>query len=313
MKNPFASFGSQWIAKTVTLAVIVAGGATVAVSNLPEPADHVVAHLPAKDAATWAMPLDRYVIVSFGKRDYAEDLLVAKCLSGRGIDWPVPWQDVDQYRGDAQSQTPRPLSGAAASERGYHGQAEDEFSTYLWHRFVAASALPKSQQATEDACLAQVRATRLSTAAVSGRNQVASTRAVELAGLAYTRALRDPRVTDAAARWRSCLAPAAAEARVGALPADPSGMPSIGVRQLFGTDVASGRVTSAEKRLATADAACQTSSGYRRALYTAEYRLQSRVTADDARILAAATADQPAFDRRLDRIVAENLPAKPGS
>lgn len=311
MKNSFALFGPQWIAKTATLVVVVAGAATIAVSNLPEPVDHTVKDLPAQDVAAWTMPLDRYVFVSYAKRDYAEDLLVGRCLAAKGIDWGVPWQNVDNYVGDAQSQSSKPLTARSAESRGYHAPAVDEGSSLLWRQFFTKKPLVKSDQAVADDCFVQVRKTQLSLAAMNGVNQNASTRAVELADQASTAAAREPAVQEASRRWRTCLAPAAVVAGVGSLPASPAEMPSSRMRLLFSTDVVSSRVTPAETTLAKADVSCQSTSGYRKALYDAEYRLQSKVTATDAAILAKNSVDQQAFDRRLDRIIQENLPAKP--
>ncbi|BDZ51974.1 hypothetical protein GCM10025867_42150 [Frondihabitans sucicola] len=319
MKNPFALFGHQWIAKTATLVVVVAGTAAVVVSNVPQPVDRTLSHLPAEDVASWAMPLDRYLLVDTHKSDYANDLLVGKCLAARGIDWDVPWQGPLAFPADGDFSVSRPLASHAAAERGYHGAAEDGLSTYLWHRFSTQPPLTGHRGAAVDSCIRSVRRTDLPITAVDGRAQEAGVRAVQLANRAYDAAGRESAVIAAARRWRSCLAPAYDTALAPAqsqspsstVPSSPAEMPSTAIRQTFSTEVSSSPVTSAETTLAVKDAACQTSSGYRAALYDAEYRLQSKVTADDAAVFAAATVDQRAYDRRLDRIIAGNLPAKP--
>jgi hypothetical protein len=328
MKNPVALFGPQWIAKTATLVVVVAGAAAIAVANIPAPANHTLTHLPAKDVASWAMPLDRYLPVDTHKQDYATDLLIGKCLAAKGFDWGVPWQGPLAFTRGPVEPLDQPLGVAVPAARAYHGPAEDDLSTYLWRKFVTQPRLTKTQDALWNSCFYGLRKTQpaifLSNDA-SGASESASTLATTLTNEAYEAAGRQPEVVAAAARWRSCLAPAYEKALTPAHPEpneptrsftppkSPAGMPTTAVSQRFTTGVPSSPVSTTESTLAAQDLACQASSGYRSALYAAEYRPQTRVTADDAATLARATVDQRTYDRTLDRAIAADLPAKPAS
>ncbi|MCS5494721.1 hypothetical protein NY548_13885 [Curtobacterium flaccumfaciens pv. flaccumfaciens] len=75
---------------------------------------------------------------------------------------------------------------------------------------------------------------------------------------------------------------------------------------LFSDDPGKAEVAVAER-----DVACQESSGYRGALYAAEWERLLHVTATDAAALRKGSTRQPQADARLDRVIARLAPAAP--
>lgn len=79
-------------------------------------------HTPAKSLERWALPLDQYADQNSALREYAENLMVARCLAKQGIEWPVPWRPLD-----APALSPSYTAGGArlfdekiAAGYGYH-------------------------------------------------------------------------------------------------------------------------------------------------------------------------------------------------
>lgn len=317
MTHPSTLFGRQWVAKLAALVVVVAGTAAIAVSNLPEPADQTLPHLPAKDVSSWSMPLDRYLVVNDVTEQYAELLLQSKCAAAQGVRMDVPWQDVATIgvhgfgdtddAGLGQDSVARPLTVDAAEAVGYHRVPTDTLSNGLWAAFIARPPLPAAQQRIADACQTRVRETELSITPLSGRAQQASALAVTLANRAMRDARRDPAVVARQKAWRTCMAPA----RVRDLPVSPALMPSPSVANGFEVGLPTPQVSAGEKRVAVQDATCMTSTGYRAALYAADYRQQQRVTKSDLAVLEAGGVDQESYAAKVDRVIAANLPPKP--
>ncbi|AMM22010.1 hypothetical protein AX769_19995 [Frondihabitans sp. PAMC 28766] len=317
MKHPSAFLGRQWVAKLAALVVVVAGTAAIAVSNIPEPADQALPHLPTKDVSSWSMPLDRYLVVNDDQEHYAELLLQSKCAAAQGVRMDVPWRDVTSIGvhgfGDAedaglgQDSVVRPLTVGTAKAVGYHRVPTDTLSSGLWAAYLARPPLTGAQQRVADSCLTQVRETELSIAPLSGRAQVANALAVTLANRALRDARRDPAVVSRERAWRTCMAPA----RVRDLPESPALMPSPSVANGFAVGLPTAHVSAGEKSVAVQDATCMTSTGYRAALYAADYRQQQRVTKSDLGVLEAGGVDQRVYAAKVDRVIAANLPPKP--
>lgn len=313
-------------AKTGTLVLVVAGLGGAVLHGLPEPVDHAVRPTTTKDVAAWTMPLDGYVLAS-GPASYAENLVEQPCLRAAGIDDPPPWATIAGLRAeDATNETAdrgnpapslaetRPLSADEAAARGYRGPslagANNEgfrqwgFST---ERNAAFAALPAG---TAERCIREARAA-LGTD-VDGAEQAAAQVAQRLTYLAAVAARSDPAVVAAAAEWRSCLTDASVGPVSGGLPDDPSGLPTASMRAVdWVTDLDDEDVPRAEVRLAEQDVACQQSTGYRQALYDAEWRRLLRVTGSDAAVLAAGSRDQAAVDRRVEAAIRRLAPEAP--
>ncbi|WP_158586986.1 hypothetical protein, partial [Clavibacter lycopersici] len=138
-----------------------------------------------------------------------------------------------------------------------------------------------------ESCLPEVRS---GSWAHASTNQGVQARARELRMTARRDALADPAVSTAAAAWRACLTGTASESDAYAnrpLPADPMTLldPVAGVRS---------GVADPDPDLAAADVACQRESGYREALYGAQWEAESLVTEDDAALFASARGRQVA-------------------
>ena len=305
--------GPQAVARAITLGALVVGVAGVALAGRPAPADRTVPSPPARDVATWAMPLDRFELTDqeLDKGDYAQQLLIARCLATDGYDWPVPWQNVatlgNGHGDDNSRQVDGPLTAAVAASRGYHVAAVDPVSDGLWQTFVSRPLIGAAEQKAFDTCLHESWKT-LPPANSGARAQDASNVAIPLANQDYASARVDSTVLATTKKWFSCMA----DAGVPDLPETPDLMPSESVQQKYLTSAAAGEATDAEKALAAKDVGCRASSGYTRALYDAEYTLQLRVTADQYAALAAAPIDdQRAYEGFLERVIAKRLPPEP--
>jgi hypothetical protein len=314
------------VAKTGTLVVVLAGLATAVVHGLPERADVAVAPTVEQDSTTWAMPLDAFVAPASSKRTYVENLVAQPCLRKAGIDDPAPWATAAGLQADDDAAdtaaranpspalaTTRPLTAALAETRGYHGPSTagaNQEGMRKWgydpdHQ-AAFAALPDDVAAH---CWNAARKTLGTT--LRGTEQAASELAQRLTYLAALDARQDDRVRTAAAGWRTCMAPSG----VPDLPEGPEGMPTpsmhVSARDgdrvvLFSDDPGKAEVAVAER-----DVACQGSSGYRDALYAAEWGRLLHVTATDAAVLRKGSTRQPQVDARLGRAIARLAPAAP--
>lgn len=302
------SFRGQRAARAVTLVVVVAGVAGVAISGAPPRADTPIAATVHRDVETWAMPLDGYVTPAGGLMDQAENLGQEPCLAAVGITWDVPHRDPDALIARSDSQNApvrgnaapalswtRPLDAAVAADRGYHAASTDGLNETAWKRWAFDPARNTVDQDAFVTCLSRARTDLGIRPAQSGRQQEASSTALRLTYVAAIEARSDAPVVRAAEEWRGCMT----SAGVADVARAPSGMPTRALRDRFGAVVAGTPVSDVEKAVATQDVACQVSSGYRRALYDAEWNRLGRVTASDAATLARARTDMPEVTARL--------------
>lgn len=311
---------TQRAAKTGTLLLVVAGLGAAVLHQLPEPADQTIRPTAERDPDTWSMPLDGYAQPGSSEETYAVNLLVQPCLVDQGIDFPMPWATLDGLR--AQSvvdETPergnpspalawsRPLSADDAARRGYHAPSTDGANASgirAWGQDPERNAAYTAADGAEvDRCY---RAARRTLGTGNGAAQSASQTAKRLTYLAAEDARRTPEVRAAATRWRQCLAPAATQE----LPDDPHGMPTTAMRQAFELEA---RTVASDDEIALAehDVACQTSSGYRAALYDAQWDRLLHVTATDAAVLWSADGDQAALADRVAATIERLAPPAP--
>jgi hypothetical protein len=246
------------------LSVIAVSGCTAG----PSQPDASVTGMPAKNLERWALPLDQFVEQSYGLRDYVENLMVSRCLGKQGVDWPAPWQPLDRG-GLGPSITPggtQLFDEKIAAQYGYHqipvtykGQAE-------WlAAFKAASAIVQRDPSVGpkfDACLEEVRKTvpllpmeDLNYAFNSGLQIRSSSE-------------EDAAVKAATKKWRTCIDAAG----FGGLADSAEDMP--GERKMAEWVSGGSEVSSEERRTATADAQCRTSSGWSQVLYDRQYAKQ---------------------------------------
>jgi len=267
----------------VVATLVAAGLVGVAVVNAPAPRTEPVPDPPVQDAAAWTMPLDAAVGVPMDAHDVAEEIRLRPCLAAQGIADEAPALDpavllAQESHADGRLIAP-PLDEARAARYG-HGPVVDPARAELREWRMARNDDAALGRAL-DACLPDVRTGAW---ARPGANQDIRMRALELRADARERALGDPAVVAAADAWRDCLVGSSADAlrdRGRPLPADPMTL-------LEPTDDA----PAVDTVLAGADASCQASSGYRAALYDAQWREESLVTEADAALLSSERARQ---------------------
>lgn len=277
----------------VVAVVVAAGLVGVAVVNAPVPRTEPVADLPARDAAAWTMPLDAAAGVSMDAVGVAEDIRLRPCLAEQGISDEAPALDpavlvAPESRADGRLIAP-PLDAARAAASGHGPVVDPARAAHREWRMAHNDDLALGRAL--DVCLPGVRD---GVWAHAGTNQGIQMRALELRADARERAVRDPAVVAAAGAWRDCLVDSSADAlrdRGRPLPADPMALlePGDGDQPTDGDGPRSDDV-----ELARADAACQASSGYRAALYEAQWREESLVTEADAALLSSERARQVA-------------------
>ncbi|QOD43081.1 hypothetical protein [Clavibacter zhangzhiyongii] len=270
----------------VVAIVVAAGLVGVAVANAPAPRTEPVADPTARDAAAWTMPLDATVGVPMDAIDVAEDIRLRPCLAAQGIADEAPALDPAVLLAPASHADGRlvapPLDEGRAARYG-HGPVVDPARAELRERRTARNGDPARGRAL-DACLPGVREGIWASAST---NQGIQMRALELRADARERALRDPAVGAAADAWRGCLAGSSADElrdRGRPLPEDPMTLLEPEHADAPSEDIA----------LARADASCQASTGYRAALYDAQWREESLVTEADAALFSSGRARQVA-------------------
>jgi hypothetical protein len=275
----------------VVAVVVAAGLVGVAVVNAPVPRTEPVADLPARDAAAWTMPLDAAAGVSMDAVDVAEGIRLRPCLAEQGIADQAPALDpvvllAPESHADGRLIAP-PLDAARAAAYGHDPMVDPARAALREWRMAHDGDLALGRAL--DVCLPGVRA---GVWAHASTNQGIQMRALELRADARQRAVRDPAVVTAAGAWRDCLVDSSADTlrdRGRPLPADPMALlePTDGDQPADGDGPRSDDVA-----LARADAACQASSGYRAALYEAQWREESLVTEADAALLSSERARQ---------------------
>ncbi|WP_456284423.1 hypothetical protein [Microbacterium sp. JZ101] len=248
-----------------------AHGAEIAASA--EPGDVVEGiELPERDLAAWRLPLPSlFPGVEGGLGNHAENVLVAACLEGAGLDWPIPEEDVAEI--DASTHGRAPLTQEWADAHGYHTAGEVDVAGQEAHQLLnrIAGSTPGFETAFQD-CLDGVREqhdwSRIEVEIINGILSPGLTFAAE-------RAAEDEEVAAAARTWSRCLAEAGFERRTD----DPTLMPTTADAEDWGLTGLKDVVpwpapTAAEIELASADAACRATSGWNAERYDAEWTAQ---------------------------------------
>ncbi|MFJ5143756.1 hypothetical protein [Curtobacterium sp. NPDC088465] len=312
---------TQRAAKSGALVLVLAGLGGAVLHSLPEPADHAVRPTVERDLDTWSMPLDGYARPAVDETSYAEELVAEPCLERLGIDGAPPWATVSGLRALSEADDPavrgntapalattKPLLPALAERRGYHltstiGANVEARRSWAGspERTAVIAAAPRDAVA---GCWHQARRTL----GTNGRGVEQSTEVAErLTALAAADARQDASVEATTGAWHRCMSTAG----LVDLPAAPSGLPSQSMLMDYGLNFREGEVTKPEIALAEHDLACQQSSGYREALYDAQWSRLLHVTATDAAVLAAARPDQLAVADRVARTIERLAPEAP--
>jgi hypothetical protein len=207
---------------------------------------------------TYALPLNQLRAIDDGSVGYATNLLVKDCMEKAGFAWPIPAFDPTVRPPATWNSTGRRLFDVEIAERyGYH--LAPPTNAAAMQQAIALNSQPLS--AAEDRQAIRCRS------AVQRQIAPPESRLVDsLAGAAYDAALSEDDTIAAGRRWASCLAPEG----ISDLPDMPNRMPSPSVAKRFHLGRAGGQASSAEIKIATADARCRESSGYAETLYNAE-------------------------------------------
>ena len=296
-------------AKRLTLAAVVAVVAGVVAYGIPANAAYALPDLPAKDVDAWTMPLDRYVTVGESSSSYALLLATQPCMLAAGYDdYTVPWRDVAaaDRAGELSmngSLRLRAFDLTTAETRGYHAASVIDAGAAAWSTWSMQSWTAEKSD-LQTTCVRRAHETVPSLDDYHNRTQSL----VRLNNAAFEGARDDPSVTATWADWRSCMQ----AARVGDVADDPSGMPTREMVDRFETLDSSTSPADDEIEVATADARCRESSGYRDALYDAEWQRQLTVPHDDGEMLAQIDTEALAADNAaIERVLAELTPPRP--
>lgn len=269
----------------------------------PEPTPIVV-----QNQSTWAMPLDEFKVFDPSLSNYAEQLLIAKCLEGQGYEWPVPWQDTDFAQTETVNDSALKIFNLDIARRfGYHdAPPPNPADVVAWTEFTTwANAYDPDEQVRSrfDGCGEDARSDK-TVAAADGLNYIASLEIQARDEVSSMDAVRD-----AARMWRSCLS----EFVTFELPNDPWGeMPTLEMAQQYGiyghnlTEVASPDELSA----AEADARCRDSSGYTEARYRAEWSAQETLVTNNRDKLDRIRDEAVAHTDELKTLIAQNAPTR---
>jgi hypothetical protein len=265
-------------------------------------------HDPAKNRDQWAMPLDEFMKTPTELANYAEQLLISKCLAAKGYEWPVPWQDTDFSWGENfNSVGLRLFNTEIAAEYGYHRALPvDDPETDAWAEFgeFVNSYAPDAQfDDTFLACSDEARDDQ------TVPDADAFNYASDLAVQASTEAAQTEAVVSATSQWRECLS----EQVDWAIPKDPNEWPTSEFFARFkitGPDAVP--VPSAEEiEIAVTDAECRESSGMSEAQYDAEWDAQLRLVAQNRDTLERNRDAGIEHEKELLIVVAENAPPAP--
>lgn len=256
------------------------------------------------DRAQWALPLDPYIesTVDVVVTDYAENLLVSECMSDRALDWPIPAIDVNDLESVTTSPSGRTLLTLEAAQRyGYHSapMLPAEASTQL--QALNSRTLTPAESSALDSCIQDAR----TVLPLPERTQIG----VQLANQALDEAAGTDAVREAAAQWRTCMAPQGISDLPDAPDTDSGGMPTPGQIAAYAIDDPASAAGADEIAAAVADAQCRESSGYDDALYAAEWARQSAALNDNADALVREGEALDAYLTDARAVIAERTGA----
>lgn len=287
--------------RSVALALIVA------VSVVGCAAAKTDENATTKNQAMWAMPLDEFFVYSPQLDNYAEQLLIADCLTSKGYQWPVPWQDTEfSEPEDFNRFGTRLFTLDLANNYGYRfAPPAHEESATLWADFRATTDtyFPNAELETEfDKCSDSARADDPDFSSnFDGVNYLS-----ELSAQADEVVKLDDEVVSATADWRACLEPQADFT----LPRDPwTEMPPQSVSDNW--TLVGGKVSAEEIAVAVTDAQCRESSGLSALVYEKNWDEQKKLVDENRDELDRIRAEAIERKAELLTVVAENSPKAP--
>ncbi|MGB3376652.1 MAG: hypothetical protein WBA87_16120 [Microbacterium sp.] len=126
-------------------------------------------------------------------------------------------------------------------------------------------------------------------------------------------ATQAPPVLEAAARWSQCMVTSGASD----VPASPEQMPTLKMAEKFGLGADPAKsssdvvISEEEIDLATLQADCENTSGYRSALYTAQWDLEQQKLTNDAERLHGIGTDVARYHDGVEALIDELAPPAP--
>lgn len=253
-----------------------------------------------KNIALWTLPLDEFVPDFSNVDNYAEQLLLSSCLGKDHIDWPVPWQDVEEPTSPVFNPAGRRLFDLKiAEEYGFRTNLGPSKSAQLWETFLTYQPSEPGFQDAFDACLAGIRKEypildTEDTLFVTGLT-------AQIQGEAFL----SPEVQQAADRWQSCMEPQG----FGKLP-DPNEFPSIELQEELGSvpPLETVQPSARELEVAIAHATCLDSSGFPAVMYEMEWKMQELAIDRDRTKLDRIRDAVRAREVAVREIIAANAP-----
>lgn len=254
-----------------------------------------------KNIAGWALPLDEFVPEFSNLDNYAEQLLLASCLSQKNIAWPVPWQDIDEPTSPVFNPTGRRLFNLEIAKKyGFRTNLAPSKSAQLWETFLTYQPTEPGFQDAFDTCLDGIRAEH---PLVSSEDTMFVN---ALIAQIQEQAFQDSAVQEAAGRWRSCMEPQG----LGQLPENPNEFPSLELQGELGAvpPVKTVEPSARELDVAVAHATCLDSSGFSAAMYEKQWELQETAIERERTKLDAIRDAVQARQAAVKEIIAANAP-----
>ena len=297
--------------------LVVAGVAVSLVGCAGQAAAEI--DLPAQDRARWVMPLDEFQSATMlDLPNYAENLLVADCLSQDGIEWPIPWQPTDEasyLEPPANLSTFPALTVDLALESGYRADFTPGWSGNSPESFDALNAIATSTPGFEPlqrSCLDEARK-QVPTIELSE----ATNRVWALMYEAQVVADRAPAVVEADAAWQKCMKDAGYIAVPASPLSDDEWMPTeallaeLGIpnRWQEGDGAPENALIPQEIDLAVDDATCRESSGWSEEMYQAIWDAQADVVSAHADELVRIRDGWQVDRESILAIIAAHAPA----
>lgn len=270
------------------------GQVTGSAAPNPSPAER-------KNIASWVLPLDEFVSEYGNLDNYAEQLLLASCLGDQDIEWPVPWQDIEEPASPVVNAAgTRLFNSDIAGRYGFRTNVGLTESGRLWESFLAHQPTESGFQDAFDECLTGIR---------EQHPIVDTDDQMFVRGLMYEAmqdAFLDSQVQEAAARWRSCMEPQG----FGQLPENPTEFPGQELQQSLGSvpPLSSPEPSARELEVAVAHAACLDSSGFSATLYETQWALQATALERERTKLDNIRDEVQARESAVQEIISANAP-----
>lgn len=261
--------GLRGVPRRVLTALVTTAVAVASLAGCSDSAPTSPVALPEKNIDQWVLPMDQYQLrwADQFREEYVQAQLAADCMQSAGYDLEVPWRDLNGpvVRPNRNSVGRKIFTRDLAETYGYHAGPSPEPTIGDWLAYgESLGDLSDEQQTALGTCIERAHE----------ELPPLSLEANLAAGItfgAYEGALEDDEVKAAADRWRECMLPLG----ITDLPTSPLDMPPASIStDVLDSPAEEPNVSPAEIAIATHDFDCRVSSGFREALYEAEWSRQ---------------------------------------